>query len=271
MSSSGVRYASSTKNTRPPGARPFVDERPERGEALRAEHARARNRRRRRRSAGSGRHTNKVGEHEADALVVADPLARDESASPARRRRRSATWRSAEAEASRCPGPQASSSTSPAAEGGGDARALLDRALGVELGGDVGAADEVQPRPWHAAATRSSYSLRTDSWPAQTTTWSTSSTRGAPSTVRCRPASSTRSYVAPLTSRTPDCLSTARCAQPDVLPSPVPIGVVLRCTRVTSRAGVRGLGSVRPPGWSAGSPTPQCASQLVERPRRRRG
>ena len=35
--------------------------------------------------------------------------------------------------------------------------------------------------------------------------------------------------------------------------------MVLRCSRYTSRAGVRGFFSVSPPGCSAGSPTPQCA------------
>ena len=56
-------------------------------------------------------------------------------------------------------------------ERGGQLGALLDRPLGVELGGHVGAADQVRRRP--RRATRSSYRPRTDSWPAHTTTWST--------------------------------------------------------------------------------------------------
>ena len=42
------------------------------------------------------------------------------------------------------------------------------------------------------------------------------------------------------------------------------MGVVLRWTSVTSRAGVRGLASVSPPALSVGSPTPQCAHPVVE-------
>ena len=112
------------------------------------------------------------------------------------------------------------------------------------------------------AATRSSYRPRTDSWPAHSTTWSTSSTRGSPSTVRCRPSSSTRSYVAPLTCSTPDCLSTARCAQPDVLPSADADrrGLALDQGHL-ARPASAACGSVSPPGWTAGSPTPQCAIQ----------
>jgi hypothetical protein len=59
---------------------------------------------------------------------------------------------------------------------------LIDRALGIELERDIGAADQLIP-----AASRPATSSRRGSWPAQITTVSTSSTCGLPPMTTCRP------------------------------------------------------------------------------------
>ena len=73
----------------------------------------------------------------------------------------------------------------------GDPRSLLDRALGIEFGGDIGATDQ-GGRVCRGGASSS----RRDSWPAQTTMVSTGSVFASPLTVMCRPASSMRSVHA---------------------------------------------------------------------------
>ena len=58
---------------------------------------------------------------------------------------------------------------------------------------------------------------------------------------------------------TPLAFSDARCTQPDVLPSRLPCGPLVRCSRYTSRAGGAGIGVVSAPRASCGSAAPHSA------------
>ena len=120
--------------------------------------------------------------------------------------------------------------------------ALVDRAPRVELGGDVGAADQRRRRrrPPRARPRAS----RRGSWPAQTTIVSTASVRASPPTRTCRPASSMRSYVTPGSIVTPalgrSCGGSSRWSSPSAGADLARLALQQRRPRAATGAARRG-------------------------------